>query len=78
MAGYKPQTVTVHTEVSGGGAVGMAGNVVLGGVLGMAVDASDGSMNDFKPNPLKVTLDPDTSATSAPTATPAVAPPNNP
>jgi hypothetical protein len=55
--GYASKTQHVRSVVGGGGAAGMAGNVVLGGVIGMVVDGSDGSMNDLKPNPLDVKLD---------------------
>jgi hypothetical protein len=34
------------------------GNAVVGGIVGIAVDATDGAMDDLVPNPLKVTLDP--------------------
>ncbi len=34
----------------------MAGNVLLGGVIGAAVDAGTGSMYDLKPNPVHVVL----------------------
>jgi hypothetical protein len=37
----------------------MAGNVILGGVIGAVADASSGAMNDLVPNPLNVTLEKD-------------------
>lgn len=37
----------------------MAGNVILGGFIGIGVDAATGAANDLKPNPLHVMLDPD-------------------
>lgn len=36
----------------------MAGNVVLGGFIGAAVDAGTGAAKQLKPNPIKVTLVP--------------------
>jgi len=42
--------------VVGAGAAGMAGNVILGGLIGAAVDAGSGAMKDLKPNPVKVTM----------------------
>ena len=72
LAGYKSQTVHVRSEVGGGGAAGFAGNMVAGGVLGMAVDSTDGAMDDLKPNPLKVTLEPQGPMSSADPAPAAV------
>ena len=56
--GFQPVTSHVRTEVSGGGGAGFAGNIIAGGIIGMAVDGSNGSMNDLVPNPVKVTLEP--------------------
>jgi hypothetical protein len=56
--GYETLSVNVTSQVSGGGAAGMAGNVIFGGLIGAAVDAGSGAMNDLKPNPVKVTLNP--------------------
>jgi len=58
LAGYKPVTRHVQSLVEGGGAAGAVGNVMIGGVIGIAVDASDGAMDDLVPNPLEVTLEP--------------------
>jgi hypothetical protein len=41
-SGYHPEQVMVGTKMSGGGAAGMAGNVLVGGVIGVVVDASTG------------------------------------
>lgn len=57
-AGYQPQTVKLGRQTSGGGTVGMAGNILLGGVVGLAVDAGNGAAFDHVPNPLKVVLRP--------------------
>jgi hypothetical protein len=54
--GYVPQTVTVESKAGGTGVTAMAGNVVLGGVIGMGVDAGSGAYNSLYPNPVKVTL----------------------
>jgi len=56
--GFQPVTSHVRTQVSGGGGAGFAGNIVAGGLIGMAVDGTNGSMNDLVPNPVKVTLEP--------------------
>jgi hypothetical protein len=49
--GYKTSTMKVGRKVSGGGAAGMAGNIVLGGIIGIAVDAGTGAAMDHTPNP---------------------------
>jgi hypothetical protein len=69
--GYQTQEAKVHGVVKGGGAAGMAGNVIFGGLIGAGVDASNGSMMNLTPNPLKVTLAPVASAEAMPTAAPA-------
>ena len=35
----------------------MAGNVILGGLIGAGVDASTGAMNELVPNPLHFDLE---------------------
>lgn len=52
--GYEAQTVDVKTEVSGGGAAGVAGNVLLGGVIGVGVDMATGAALNHAPNPVFV------------------------
>jgi hypothetical protein len=54
--GYETVTVNVTPKVVGAGGAGMAGNVLLGGLVGAAVDAGTGAMKDLKPNPVRVTL----------------------
>ncbi len=56
--GYEPVEATVAPKVAGAGAAGMAGNVLLGGLIGAAVDAGSGAMYDLVPNPLHVRLVP--------------------
>lgn len=56
MAGYAPQTHQIQSGLSGGGGAAMAGNVLIGGVIGIGVDAASGALNDLTPNPLIVTL----------------------
>jgi hypothetical protein len=48
-----------------------AGNLILGGVVGLAVDASTGAMNDY-PEQITVTMTPDT---PPPATAPAASPP---
>lgn len=56
--GYKDQQVPVTTRVAGAGAAGFAGNILLGGVVGMGVDAATGATLEHVPNPVFVTLEP--------------------
>lgn len=56
--GYEPLTVHVSSQVSGTGAAGMAGNVLVGGLIGVGVDAMTGATKDLRPNPVKVSLVP--------------------
>lgn len=57
--GYQPQTVPVRTKLVGAGAAGFAGNVLVGGAIGMGVDAYNGAALDHYPNPVAVTLVPE-------------------
>lgn len=67
--GYEPAEVRVQGKVKGGGAAGgMLGNALLGGLIGLGVDASTGAMLDLRPNPVEVTLVPVGSAGAAPAA----------
>jgi hypothetical protein len=56
--GYEPQVIPLTKEIPGTGAVGFAGNVLVGGLVGMGVDAYTGAAQDHKPNPVVVTLQP--------------------
>lgn len=55
--GYQTWTGHVTHAVSGAGGAGMAGNVIVGGLIGAGVDVASGAMMDLKPNPLKVILE---------------------
>ena len=57
-AGYETVESTVTSSVDGAGAAGMAGNVLIGGIIGAGIDAGTGAMHSHKPNPLAVTLVP--------------------
>lgn len=84
--GYKPAQVSVESKMHGGGATALAGNVIIGGIIGGAIDGSNGSLRDLTPNPLTVTLVPEeapgaavtpsavTTPTDAPAATAPAAP----
>ncbi|ANW02335.1 translation initiation factor 2 [Bradyrhizobium icense] len=56
--GYESQIIPLTKEIPGAGAAGFAGNVLLGGLVGMGVDAATGAAMDHKPNPVIVTLQP--------------------
>lgn len=56
--GYETQQINVRTKFSGSGAAAGAANILLGGIIGVGVDASNGSLNDLDPNPLNVVLKP--------------------
>ena len=56
--GYETIRVQVSSQVAGGGAAGMAGNIFLGGLIGAAVDAGTGATLQLKPNPIQVELVP--------------------
>jgi PEGA domain len=56
--GYEPQVVQLTKDIPATGAAGFAGNVLLGGLVGMGVDAVTGAATDHKPNPVAVTLEP--------------------
>lgn len=72
--GYKTHTAKVTNTTSSGGGMGMAGNIIFGGLIGAAVDGTNGAMQDLVPNPLEVTLEPEGGTTAAePAAAPAPA-----
>ncbi|MGO4387083.1 translation initiation factor 2 [Microvirga sp. 2YAF29] len=56
--GYESQDVMVQTRLAGAGAAGFAGNVLIGGVIGMGVDAATGSTLEHYPNPVTASLAP--------------------
>jgi hypothetical protein len=66
--GYETTTHQVTHATAGGGGLGMAGNLILGGVIGAAVDANNGATQNLVPNPLMVHL-----TAVAPNAAPVVA-----
>lgn len=48
--------VNVTNKVADSGAAGVAGNVIFGGVIGLAVDVGTGASLDLVPNPVDVKL----------------------
>jgi hypothetical protein len=70
-AGYETLDTDVKSEVSGAGGAAMAGNVILGGLIGAGIDAATGAMDRLTPNPLTVKLVP---LAMPPAVSPAAAP----
>ena len=70
--GYRQWQGQVTHQFAAGGGAAFAGNVVLGGGVGMIVDTASGATQKLVPNPLNVTLEPvqasGASASSAPAA----------
>lgn len=56
--GYEPMTVNVPLRMANAGAAGLAGNILIGGVIGVGVDAVSGATLEHYPNPVIVTLTP--------------------
>lgn len=55
--GYKTSQVRVTNKISGAGAAGMAGNVLVGGLLGIGIDAATGATKNLTPNPLHIKME---------------------
>ncbi len=66
--GFEKVEVNVISEIAGAGAAGMAGNVLVGGLIGVGVDAATGATKKLTPNPISVTLEP--AAAAMPSAAP--------
>ena len=64
--GFKPYTTHITNQISGKGGAALAGNVLVGGIIGIGVDAATGASKDLTPNPLKVVLEPETATAAAP------------
>ena len=61
--GYKSRTIHVTRAASADGIViGVVGNAILGGVIGVGVDLATGAMYDLTPSQVNVALEKDTSA----------------
>lgn len=64
--GYESQVVAVGLKATGAGTAGLAGNLIVGGIVGVGVDAATGAINDHVPNPVVINLVPTTAAKAAP------------
>ena len=56
--GYRDWRGHVTHQFAAGGGAAFAGNVILGGGVGMIVDTASGATQKLVPNPLNVTLEP--------------------
>ena len=56
--GFIEEQVPVKTQIAGNGAAGFAGNVLIGGIIGMGADAYTGATLEHVPNPVSITLRP--------------------
>jgi hypothetical protein len=63
--GYKTYHGKVTHQTASAGAAGMAGNVLVGGLIGVGIDAATGSTQELKPNPLVIKLEADGAAPAA-------------
>jgi hypothetical protein len=66
--GYVPQTVKVESKFGGTGGGAMAGNLLLGGAIGIGVDAGTGAYKSLYPNPVSVHLVPTSTSKSRTTS----------
>src|SRR5947208_1211767 len=56
--GYVSESIRVVSKIGGTGGTAMAGNALIGGVIGLGVDAGTGAYNSLYPNPVSVHLVP--------------------
>lgn len=58
LEGYKPVSGLLKPVVTGEGVAAGAGNVLLGGLIGVGIDAGTGANMDLQPNPMIAELEP--------------------
>jgi hypothetical protein len=56
--GFEPVEATVSSTIGDGGGTATAGNILFGGLIGLAVDGNNGSNRTLRPNPVSVKLMP--------------------
>ena len=54
--GCDPKTVNVVSTMSTSGGAALAGNVLVGGIIGIGVDAATGASKHLVPNPVTIDL----------------------
>lgn len=57
--GYQTMEIPVKTAVQPAGGGALAGNILVGGVVGLGADVATGAANDHVPNPVVAELTPD-------------------
>jgi hypothetical protein len=55
--GYRPTTAYVSSGIDGAGGAGMAGNVLVGGIVGIGIDSYSGANKSLSPNPVLVVME---------------------
>ncbi|WP_425408367.1 hypothetical protein [Hyphococcus sp.] len=58
LEGYKPVSALLKPVVTGGGVAAGVGNALLGGIVGVGIDAGTGANMDLRPNPMVAQLAP--------------------
>ncbi|OFW98698.1 MAG: hypothetical protein A3E78_12715 [Alphaproteobacteria bacterium RIFCSPHIGHO2_12_FULL_63_12] len=58
LEGYKPASGLLKPKLTGGGLASGAGNALLGGIVGVGIDAGTGANLDLRPNPMIAELEP--------------------
>ena len=55
--GYKTAKINVTNKIGKQGGAGLAGNVLVGGGIGILIDSATVAGRELIPNPINVTLD---------------------
>jgi hypothetical protein len=55
-AGYLPARVLIEPRIDGAGSAGFAGNILVGGLIGAAIDGATGAMYSHGDKPIVVAL----------------------
>jgi hypothetical protein len=55
--GCEGRNVNVLSTMSSSGGTALAGNILVGGIIGLGVDAATGASKELTPNPVQVILD---------------------
>ena len=56
--GFEPARAKVIADDSTGGSAGRAGNVLIGGLIGLGIDAATGADKTLTPNPVRIRMVP--------------------
>ena len=55
--GCTTRQINVLSRMATAGGAALAGNVLVGGIIGLGVDAATGASKELTPNPVRVTLE---------------------